>query len=624
LIVNFQVCIKKFTFIYQSIAMNQLKSLMKTFFTIASVMALAIISCQKPINRTDPAPNPNPNPNPNPTTEVQVNDNEMVTASVRGIVVNENNVPVQGATVKSGVNTTTTDRYGIFRFSNISLSKANGTVKVEQNGYFNAFRTFVSTAGRIHDVRIQLLPKTNAGNFVGASGGTINITGGGKLIIPAAAVTDAGGAAYNGTVNVAMTWIDPTATNLSSILMGDLRGVTTGGFERGLSTYGMLGVELTGTGGQALKIATGKTAELTFPIPASLSSSAPATIDLWHFDEATARWKQEGTATKTGSNYVANVSHFSFWNCDAPFPLIDLCMTLLKGPENGPLVNAQVRIKRTINGSYGYGRTDSLGRLCGKVPKDEALVIEVVDQCNTVAFSQNIGPYNANADLGTVTVTIPTTNSLTITGTIKNCSNANVTSGAAVIYVTGGYNYSAPVTNGAFSLTIVRCAIGTVNFSVLGVDYTALQQSGPVAGSGTTGTVNVGTIQACGTSSVEYAEFLLDGNPVSFTAPPDSLMSFVQSATRSVYANRAGTSGSGPAASFSYTDITSPGTAPLLNCFISSTSNVSQQIITTSPIVNITAVGPPMTGFIEGNFNVQMNFSGTPKTVACTFRVRRN
>ena len=31
-------------------------------------------------------------------------------------------------------------------------------------------------------------------------------------------------------------------------------------------------------------------------------------------DEATARWKQEGKAGKTGAMYVAKVSHFSFWN----------------------------------------------------------------------------------------------------------------------------------------------------------------------------------------------------------------------------------------------------------------------------------------------------------------------
>jgi hypothetical protein len=600
--------------------MNRLQHLTKLIFAFLFIVLLAGIACQREIKEV---PGSNPNPNPNPGTETPVNDNEMVTASVLGVVVNENNVPVQGATVKSGLNTTTTDRYGMFRFSNISLSKANGAVNVEYNGYFKAFRTFVTTAGRTHTIRIQLLPKTNAGNFAAASGGTININGGGKLVMPAAAVTNASGAPYNGTVNVAMTWIDPTAANLGSIVMGDLRGVTTTGVERGLSTYGMLGVELTDAGGQALKIASGKTAELTFPIPASLGSSAPATIDLWHFDEATARWKQEGTATKTGNNYIANVSHFSFWNCDAPFPLIDLCMTLVKAPENGPLNNTPVRIKRTVNNTYGYGYTDSAGRLCGKVPKNESLVLEILDHCHTVAFSQNIGPFASNTDLGTVVVTLPSVNTLTITGTAVNCSGGNITSGVAYAYLGGGHVYSGAITNGLFTIHIVRCTSGTLNYTVQAIDYATLQQSNPATGTGSSGTVSVGTLQACGSSAVEYVDILVDGVPTVYTAPPDSIMSHAQGATRSVSAMKITTPGTVSYTSFTYTDIASPGTTALLTCFVQGPNSTPQIITTPSPVVNITAVGAPVTGFIEGNFSIQMTIAGTPQTVSCNFRVRR-
>lgn len=604
----------------KSAAMKRIQHL-STYITVLLFAALlAGIGCQREIKEV---PGTNPNPNPNPGTETPVNDNEMVTASVLGVVVNENNVPVQGATVKSGTNTTTTDRHGMFRFSNISLSKANGAVNVEHNGYFKAFRTFVTTAGRTHNVRIQLLPKTNAGNFAAATGGTININGGGKLVMPAAAVTNASGAPYNGTVNVAMTWIDPTAANLGSIIMGDLRGVTTTGAERGLSTYGMLGVELTDGGGQPLKIATGKTAELTFPVPASLGSSAPATIDLWHFDEATARWKQEGTATKTGSNYIANVSHFSFWNCDAPFPLIDLCMTLVMAPENTPLGNTQVRIKRTVNNTYGYGRTDSAGRLCGKVPKNEALVLEILDQCNTVAFSQNIGPFASNTDIGNVVVTLPIVNTLTITGNAVNCTGGNVTSGVAFAYLGGGYVYSGAINNGQFVINIVRCNSGTLNMSVQAIDYATVQQSNPVAVTGTTGTVSAGTLQACGASAVEFVDVMVDGVPTVYTAPPDSIMSHAQGATRSVSAMKVVTPGTVSYAGFTYTDITSPGTTPLVTCFVAGPNSTQQIITTPSPVINITAVGPIMTGFIEGNFNIQMTIAGISRTVSCNFRVRR-
>ena len=563
-----------------------------------------------------------------PAPITPVNDNEMVTGGVTGNVVDENNQPVFGATVASGTNSTTTDSYGSFRFRNISLSKANGTVKVTKAGYFTGYRTFVSVAGRINNVRLKLLPKTNAGNFSASSGGAITITGGGKLVMPAAAITDASGTAYSGIVNIAMTWIDPSSSDLSSTVMGDLRGVLTNGEERGLSTYGMLGVEMTGTGGQALKIATGKTAELTFPIPAPLQGSAPASIDLWHFDEATARWKQEGTAAKNGSNYVAQVSHFSFWNCDAPFPVVDLCMTLVNS-NTQPLVNAQVRIKRLSNGSYSYGRTDSIGNLCGKVPKDEALVLEVLDQCGSSVYSQNIGPYNANTSLGTITATIPAFNNLVITGTITNCTGTNVTNGAASVYVAGGNYYTVSVTNGAFTFSLVRCSGSALNFTVLGIDYNTVQQSMPLNSSGTTGTVNVGTIQACGTSSAQFIDLLIDGAPFNFTAPPDDIFSNDSTAVPP-YSNQTYITGfrqaSPPATnsyvSFSVLNNATTGTGPLQFCSLSVPGFSAQQIITASPVVNFTAFGVPG-GFIEGNFSIQMNFSGTTRNVTCNFKVRR-
>ncbi|MBL7727455.1 MAG: carboxypeptidase regulatory-like domain-containing protein, partial [Dinghuibacter sp.] len=223
-------------------------------FTLLCAPVIFFHSCQSEISGEFP---PNDGP--------QVNDAEKVTASITGVVVNENDVPVAGVTVNSHGSSVTTNNLGMFRIKNIEMSKANATVKVEKSGYFTAYRTFPATAGRTHSVRIKLIPKTNSGNFPAATGGTITIAGGGKMVMPANAVSDAAGNPYTGTVNVAMAWINPMAADLNSTIMGDLRGITTSGQERALETYGMLGVELTGSGGQKLNIATGKTAELTFP-----------------------------------------------------------------------------------------------------------------------------------------------------------------------------------------------------------------------------------------------------------------------------------------------------------------------------------------------------------------------
>ena len=233
-------------------------------------LLLTLSACQREIILPD-----------GPTTPTDVvNDNITVVAGVRGTVIDESGRPVSGALVTCGMQTQSTDRYGTFSFKNISLSKANGSVKVVKPGYFTHYRSFLSTTGRMHQVRIQLLPKSNSGTFDAASGGTVNLSNGAKLVMPANAVADASGNAYSGQVQVAMTWIDPSASNLADIVMGDLRGVTTAGQERGLETYGMIGVELTSPSGQPLNVAAGKKADLTFPIPASLSGTAPATIDL--------------------------------------------------------------------------------------------------------------------------------------------------------------------------------------------------------------------------------------------------------------------------------------------------------------------------------------------------------
>ena len=89
-----------------------------------------------------------------------------------------------------------------------------------------------------------------------------------------------------------------------------------------------------------------------------------------------------------------------------------LGLKLVNAANNNPLNCVQVHIKRP-DGSYGIGWTDSTGNLCGKVPKDEPLVLEVIDQCNAIAWSQNIGPFSANATLGTVAVSLPESRSAT-------------------------------------------------------------------------------------------------------------------------------------------------------------------------------------------------------------------
>jgi hypothetical protein len=392
----------------------------------------------------------------------------------------------------------------------------------------------------------------------------------------------------------------------------------------------MIGIELTDGAGQKLKIATGKTAQISLPIPAALQTTAPASIPLWYFDETKGRWIQEGSATKTGSNYVGNVAHFSFWNCDLPGGMVTLCIHAVN-QINQPLNNISIRLRRVNNpASVSYGFTDSLGNVCGAVPINEALILEVISPiCGAVIYSQTIGPFPSNASVNIVT-NIPPANVITVTGTVVNCSNAPVINGSAFIYTSVGTFYNAAVVNGNFSIPVLNCPGSTIGFSVIGIDNATMQQGNPVSGSGSTGIVNVGTISACGTSISEYVNLLVNGVPYYWSSPMDTLSSF-PNPPNNIYTYAMTLSARSRTApflncSFSIFYNSTPGVADLQYGYLSLDQTWHGNSIGANSLT-LTEVGPFNTGFISGTLtNVPYNFNAGFETriVSGSFRVRRN
>ena len=573
------------------------------------------------------------NNNVDTVSDIVYNDAETVTASVAGIVVNENNIPIAGATVKLGSQTVITNAYGLFRFQNIAISKNNGYVKITKAGYFNGNRNFLTTAGRTHNLRIKLLPKTITGTISGGSGGSISLSSGAKVTFQANTITDASGNTYSGTVNVAMVWLSPVANDLGSTIQGDLRGITASGNERVLEMYGMLGVELTNTSGQELKIAGGKTAEISLPIPASLQATAPATIALWHFDEVKGRWMEQGIAAKTGTSYIGNVTHFSFWDLSPALPKINLCINVVN-QNNQPLIYAGIVLHRVnFPASVGYSYLDSLGNTCGEVPKIEPLTLDVLDWCGSIIYSQNIGPYTNDASVNIIANIV----AVTLTGKILNCNNAPVTNGTAIIYTSGGYFYNVPTNNnGIFNAVILNCS--NINYSILPVDNVTQQQGMQVTGTATGGIVNIGNLQACGATTLQYIHAWIDGVPYSWTAPADTLVGeLLGFAPGGPYANGAVTRGYRPQSTnngggvdgyrtdFYYNTATGSYPISAVVIYLPSALLFSTQITSANPQVNLTVIGSPVTGFLEGNYNINMSFQpgNVIKSVQCDFRVRR-
>jgi len=556
---------------------------------------------------------------------------EKVTASVKGRVTDENGKPVNNASVVSGGSTTTTDINGFFRFDNIQLAKNAGFVLVEKTGYLNGSRTIFANAGIINNIEIQLIPKTIRGNFSASAGGNVVIQNGSSVSLPAGGIINvATNSAYTGTVNVIGAYLDPTDPKLSLIMPGNLVGLTTTNEQKVLQTFGMIAIELEGSNGEKLNLASGKSATITMPIPASLLASSPATIPLWYFDETKGLWKEEGTATKQGTNYVGTVAHFSFWNCDVSNNFVALTVKL-KDQNGQPASGYRIELKNTQNSSTAYAITDSAGSASGAVPPNVSLEMKVYNRCNTLVHSQTIGPFATNTDMGALTITIPAPASITVSGTVKKCDLSVVTSGYADVIIDSLY-YRAAINNGIFSISIQRCSNAPTTAQVIATYIQANQQSTSTTLNITSGNYATGEIIACGVSTAQYINFIIGGNPQNFISPVDSFNTYRQSTTTNISANSRNFTDSiiWQYTSFNFSGIIAPGTYSLSNNTFIVTKGIypaagsREYNLDVATTITITEFGN--TGqYIAGSFSGTMRERYTNVLVAgsCTFRVRR-
>lgn len=547
-----------------------------------------------------------------------------VQASLSGKVINENEQPVAGAIVKLGTQTTTTDSRGLFRFNNTTMDKYASVVQVETNGYFKGIRTFSATAGSSNFVKIKLTPRLLAGTVDAASGGAATLPNGSIVTLqPNSVVVKSTGLAYAGTINVYAAHIDPTLPDIPHTVPGSFQALDANNFRVDLKSYGMLAVQLESTSGELLQIATDKTAKLRFTIPSSLTSLAPSNIPLWSLNETDGLWRNEGEAVKTGNYYEGDVKHFSFWNCDQPFNAIYLKLTVQT--VAGPLPNALVKLTKIADGSYSYGYSDSSGNVSGMVFRDEALKLEILSDCFDPIYSQQIGPFSSNTDLGAITVSIEPQYNLTISGTAVDCSNLPVANGNASVYWEGQL-LSTPIVNGNFSLNVTRCASSAEPVEVIAIDNLSGQQSTTWTGSASTGSISTGPLFACAVSTLEYITYTIGGNGYSFSNLSDT-----------VYQTNLGVSDitmfTGFTASplnylymkMNYTNIAAGSTQQLLS-FKSALIENGDSTTFVNPIpVQISEFGS-VGQYIEGNFVGQVQGTTSPYNVysiTCNFKIKR-
>ncbi|NMH28874.1 carboxypeptidase-like regulatory domain-containing protein [Flavobacterium silvaticum] len=440
-------------------------------------------------------------------TTFRQNFGPSVSRDFIGQVVDASNSPIVSATVKIGSTSVQTDVNGVFIINGASVNEKFAYVTATKAGYIDGSRSLVPTSGK-NNVKIMLIESGSLQTVHSGEASEVSIYSGTKVNFDGS-FEDENGIAYSGDVAVSLFHLTPSNPDVSSLMPGMLYAETATGSEAVLQTFGMINVELRGSAGQKLQIAEGHTAQITLRIDDDQLANAPATIPLWHFDEEAGWWKEDGQAAKQGNYYVGNVGHFSWWNCDAPFPTIALTVTI-QDATGQPVANAGVKIQSAL-GNSEIGTTNENGQISGQVPSNMQLMIELFSPCGNVVSTMQINSLTSDTILPPMIMSASTTT--IVQGSLLQCDGNPITNGYLIYGNDVIPSTTVPVTNGSFSFSIPTCSEDSV-ITVFAYDANNQKSTGNILYTiQSIPITNLGSIPVCSSDS-EYWSYQIDDGPV--------------------------------------------------------------------------------------------------------------
>ncbi len=438
--------------------------------------------------------------------------------SFQGLVVTPDGDPLPGASVTSGLITGITDEFGKFEMTSIPAQQRSAYVTISHPDYHTAYKFATAKNPGVGYIKVRMIERKLTKTIQASEGGLVEMNGGASLNLPANGFVDDMGNVYGGEVNVYAYWIDPVGSRLSEEMPGDLRAYDNNEYVQ-LGTFGMVSVDLIGANGEDLNLGDEYTAPVSFPVPSELQSIAPSTIPLWYFDEDSGYWVKEGEASLSGGVYTANVPHFSFWNCDAPFPVveIELCINDERG---NPIPNFELRICAEGVQGVGYGWTDDAGCATGKIPKDKLLTIKYTDQCGNEIESEPVGPFSENTTLDIIT--LANDNYLfVLEGQLLGCMGAPLNDAYLIVYTQDDYFTVEIDEEGNFSHPFSKCDDNELR--IVAYDRENLYTSEEISITDFSDPeINLGMLEVCDEMIDEYIRFMIDGGVEIIILDPEA------------------------------------------------------------------------------------------------------
>ena len=266
------------------------------------------------------------------TSEVGI-ESIVAEGSIAGRVTTLGGAPIGDAVVRVVDREFTTDADGEYAF--VGLPPGDLAVTVRSARHSMGHVPVVLRDRDALRVDLRLLETLTTEVADASVGGLVETADGVVIDLPGGSLFDADGRLVQGPVEV-RTALFQHPRSLLAAPGGMLASGPDGDLL--LESFGMVDVQIEQHGEP---VTFDGRARLEIPLSASAPIDPGESIGLWHFDEQVGRWEQEGEGSFSEGRFVAEVTHFSVWNCDQP--LDTTCIDLvLVDPDGAPVVGVEV------------------------------------------------------------------------------------------------------------------------------------------------------------------------------------------------------------------------------------------------------------------------------------------
>lgn len=238
-----------------------------------------------------------------------------------------------------------TDETGAFRIEGLGIAE-RFVLNAWGVGFATRSEVFSNSAEQPNVDRSALVLEANYSEAFSASSAASLVVDGQTLVeLPANAFVTANGNPANGVITPTLTIIDPSGD--AGVMPGnyEVRNPETGAISL-MESFGALDASFRDAAGNLLQLAPGTSATISIPMASRINEgTAPETVPLFYFDEASGYWVEEGEATLVEVDgqyfYRGTVTHFTTWNADRIYETVNL-RGCVRDADNNPLANVRI------------------------------------------------------------------------------------------------------------------------------------------------------------------------------------------------------------------------------------------------------------------------------------------